>query len=58
MALPLDQYTVKELRGDGHLVLVWQPDEIAGLDGDAVRELTNILTEVASSTIERFQMES
>lgn len=55
MTLPLDQYTIKELRDGGHLVLVWQPDEMVGLDGDAVRELTNTLTEVASSTIERFQ---
>lgn len=58
MTLPLDQYTVKELRDDGCLVLVWQPDELAGLDGDAVRELTNTITEVASATIERFQSEA
>ena len=58
MNLPLDQYTIKELRDDGYLVLIWQPDEMVGLGGDAVGELTNILTEVASSTIERLQLES
>ena len=57
MNLPLDQYTLKELRDDGYLVVLWSPGELKGLHPVEIKHLEDQVIEQGSTTLELLREE-